>query len=64
MTESVSVSGPVTIASSSREQVALDLMNRISQFESDQDRNRKYWITLYNQCHKATHGYEPSKILP
>lgn len=60
---SVSISGPVEIKSSSREQVSFDLMVRISQSEKEVHRDRSYWLTLYHQCLKAVQGYEVNKIL-
>jgi len=36
--------------------VAYDLMKHIADDEKDVTKDRKYWLTLYRQCRKATDG--------
>lgn len=56
--EKTSITGPVQIASTSAEIAAFELMKHIAQFETQtgDQKNRKYWLTLYRQCYKATTG--------
>lgn len=64
MAEDVRVSGPVAVQSDSRERVALELMARIANTEnSSETSKREYWLKLYTQCYKATHGYAMKHIL-
>jgi hypothetical protein len=59
MAESVSITGPVKVASSSEASTALELMNHISSWESASDEERKkreYWFKLYYQCRQVTRG--------
>lgn len=63
--QSVSVSGPVQIESGSKERVAFDLMVKIdgySQLKVEQ-KDEKYWLTLYSQCWKAASGHALKSIL-
>lgn len=62
---STRVSGPVTIEQTSREAVAFSLMEKIASYEGgDADKkNRKYWLSLYRQCYKATGGSVLESIL-
>lgn len=53
----------VNIKSSSKESVAFDLMKTIYTYEKPNDKNRKYWLTLYSQCLKATSGHTLESIL-
>lgn len=62
----VNVSGPVEIKDNSKERVAYDLMKMIWHDDSRAEQNqtdRKYWLTLYSQCLKATSGYSLESIL-
>lgn len=64
--DSVSVSGPVDIESTSRQAVAFKLMQQIANWEEipdDQKKKREYWLTLYRQCYKATNGGSLESIL-
>lgn len=56
MSDSRSISGSVAVDQSSAEMAALNLMKHIGQYETDQKQDRKYWLTLYKQCHKSTRG--------
>lgn len=60
-----SISGAVKVEQSTKEAVAFDLMDRIALYEASeaQRKDRKYWLTLYRQCHKATHGNGLDAIL-
>ncbi len=62
---STQISGPVEIEQSSQETVAFKLMQHIYSYEDSKEdtKNRKYWLSLYRQCYKATKGYTLSKIL-
>lgn len=64
--ESMSVSGPVEVESGSKQSVAFKLMQHISSWEevpSEQKKNRRYWLTLFRQCYKATNGSSLESIL-
>lgn len=50
---SVSMSGPVRIESDARHRVAFDLAIKISSHESNDNKDRKYWLTLYFQSLRA-----------
>ncbi len=52
------ISSPVEVVSDSKSRVALELMKHIDNFGSlDRDsKNKEYWLKLYRQCYKATHG--------
>ena len=52
------VSLPVTTITDSAARVALDLALRITQDSRlrPEQRDEKYWLTLYRRCHLATHG--------
>ncbi len=59
MSDNTSINGPVTIKENSRERVAFDLMMQIISQDTRYDNeanDRKYWLTLYRQCLKATAG--------
>lgn len=65
MSDSRKISGFVDIKETTKERVALDLMNIIAGYE-DNDAirvNRDYWLTLYRQCIKATAGKPLSRVL-
>lgn len=51
-------SGPATVISDSAARVAFDLALRITQDSRlrPEQRDEKYWLTLYQKCHQATHG--------
>ncbi len=64
--ETVSISGPVDVASESKQAVAFELMKHISGCEQADDartKTRAYWLTLYRQCYKATSGASLERIL-
>jgi hypothetical protein len=65
MSESLNVSGPVEIESTSKEMVAFKLLERITHNENAQQhtKDRKYWLTLYVQCLKATDGLSLDRVL-
>lgn len=59
MSDSMHISGPVEIEQSSEANAALELMKHIAAWEDlpkESKKNRKYWLTLYYQCRKATRG--------
>ena len=63
--QNMKVTSPVAIESDCKQRVALDLATKIDQY-SQLDRNqkdKKYWFTLYRQCYKAVEGYELPQIL-
>lgn len=62
--KSLSVDGPVSIIENSKERVAYDLAILITRNEKTDNKDRKYWLTLYRQCLKATSGYPLESILP
>ena len=66
MSDSMQISGPVTVRNDSRERVALDLMTHIgiNCYHKDQDeqRTREYWLNLYHECHQATLGRSLERI--
>jgi len=64
--DSVSVSGPIDIASDSKQAVAFELMKHIANWEEGngaQMKTRDYWLTLYRQCYKAANGSALERIL-
>jgi hypothetical protein len=57
MADDMRISSPVSIKTDSASRVAYDLMRFIGENVESGDRsNREYWLTLYRQCYKATHG--------
>ena len=65
MADKIDINSPVKIESDSKARVAFELMNKIDSFvnvNSDQ-KDKKYWFTLYSQCLKATSGYSLESIL-
>lgn len=61
----IDVTSPVTIESDSKQRVAFNLALKIddhSGLEFEQ-KDRKYWLTLYRQCHKAVNGQSLEGIL-
>lgn len=66
MGEKFEIKQPVEIKDNSKERVAFDLMKAIEYYDSRADtgrKDRKYWLTLYSQCLKATSGYSLESIL-
>lgn len=66
MSDDLKLSGPIKIEQTTREEVALKLMLKIIGHESRykaESGDRKYWLTLYRQCWKATSGYHLESIL-
>lgn len=63
--DTITVSGPVDIASDSKQAVAYTLMQHIAACEDaeTQKKTRAYWLTLYRQCYKATTGSSLERIL-
>jgi hypothetical protein len=53
--QSMSVSGPVTVKSDSKERVAFELMNAIARMESA-PKDRTYYLTLFSQCLQVANG--------
>lgn len=64
--QDLSISGPVSSASDAKQRVAFDLMNLISSYCHNTDREsqktKDYWLRLYRQCYKATDG-EPIEFI-
>ncbi len=52
----------VRVENDSKERVMFDLMNVIAANEQGA-KDRKYFFTLFLQCHKAIHSYDLNKIL-
>lgn len=64
MTESVSLSAPVKVQPGTDAAVAFELMKFLKSLGSPSDKNDvHYWLTLYRQCYKATHGHQLESIL-
>jgi len=63
MSDARSISGAVQVEQANQEAVAYKLMEKISQYEEIDQRDRKYWLTLYRQCHKATKGQLLESVL-
>lgn len=64
MTEDVSISHPLTVRPSSKEEAAFRLMHHIGGCEKSPDAgDRKYWLTLYHQCYKAANGASLESVL-
>lgn len=63
--DSVSVSGPITVKSDSRDRVTFDLMMIIDQYSDlgSEKKTKEYWLKLYHQCYKATNGHDLGSIL-
>jgi hypothetical protein len=53
-------SAPTVTIPDSAARVAFDLALRITQDSRlrPEQRDEKYWLTLYRKCHQATHGQE------
>jgi hypothetical protein len=66
MAEDVKIKTPIEIKDTSKERVAFDLMEKIEYYDARSKGNkedRKYWLTLYFQCLKATSGNSLESIL-
>lgn len=66
MSNTLDVRGPIEIKDSTKERVAYDLMKIIDDYDQNTQeahKNKKYWLTLYRQCLKATAGYTLESIL-
>ncbi len=64
--DDVKITTPVKIESSSKEHVALLLMDKIVYYDTrakNEITDRKYLLTLYRQCLKATSNYPLESIL-
>ena len=63
--DSMKISGPVKIEDNSRERVAYDLTLQIARHDKvpNEVKDRKYWFTLYRQCHLAASGCNLAAIL-
>ena len=57
--------GPFEVQQTTREAVAFKLMEQITSHEPTNNvtKDRKYWLTLYHQCYKATRGDTLDNIL-
>ena len=66
MSDSTSISGPVTVQPDSAARVAYDLMMHIANYENSdnaQNNAREYWLTLYHQCVLANRSNNLSNVL-
>lgn len=63
MSDSRTISGAVRVEQDSVDAVAFRLTQLIGNYESDQKQDRRYWLTLYRQCYKATRGRTLEDIL-
>lgn len=64
MSDDMRITGPVSIKTDSASRVAYDLMRFIGEdIESGDKSKREYWLTLYRQCYKATHGHALKHML-
>ena len=66
MSEKFEIQNPIEIKDNSKERVAFDLANLISSHEKDisyEQKDRKYWLTLYYQCLLATSDRSLKSIL-
>lgn len=65
MADNTRVSGSIKIENTSPEAVAFTLLEKITFYEDSKEvkKDRKYWLTLYRQCYKATMGHELDDIL-
>lgn len=65
MAEKIDVNSPVTVVSDSKHRVALDLATKIDYYSNlkSENKDRRYWLTLYRQCYKAVNGSPLEKIL-
>lgn len=66
MSDSTSISGPVTVQPDSAARVAYELMMHIAHHEDAdkaQRKTREYWLTLYHQCALANRSNNLSNVL-
>ena len=66
MSDDIRITSPVKIKDNSKERVAFNLMEHISNLDNASDSeksNRNYWLTLYRQCYKASSGNNLKSIL-
>ncbi len=65
MADKIEVTSPVAVESDSKERVAFDLACKIAEHTDIEFRqkDKKYWLTLYRQCWKATTGHALPSIL-
>lgn len=63
--QSTKIDGPVHVVSDSPQRVALDLLRLIDGYSNlkREEKDKKYWLTLYRQCHKAVNGHKLESIL-
>lgn len=63
--QNMKVTSPVKIESDSKQRVAFDLAMRISDHSGlkFEQKDKKYWFTLYRQCYKAVIGSSLESIL-
>lgn len=58
------VSGSVTLKERSETAIAFELMRHIGEWEAEvEEQDRKYWLTLFCQCKRATDGYGVERVL-
>lgn len=64
MVDKTEISNPIEIKDNSVERVALDLMSKIAKAEgyingtyTPEQKNRDYWLKLYNQCHRVVYSH-------
>jgi hypothetical protein len=65
-TENIRVTHPVEVQNDAKARVALDLMDRIFQWEEGKNAEKKkrdYWLTLYAQCYRAANGVGLKHVL-
>jgi len=62
---SIRVQGPISVQSESKYRVALDLMQKISEYDEVKTdlKNREYWLTLYSQCLSTVNGHPVKSTL-
>jgi hypothetical protein len=62
---SVRVQGPVSVQSESKYRVALELMQKITDYEEvkSESKDREYWLTLYSQCLSTVNGHAVQSTL-
>lgn len=65
MADKIDIASPVKIESDSKQRVALDLALKIDDHSGlkFEQKNKKYWLTLYRQCYKAVSGQALEHIL-
>ncbi|MDD2540630.1 MAG: hypothetical protein PHH28_06250 [Desulfuromonadaceae bacterium] len=65
MADQVSITSPVSIESDSKERVAFDLACKIDYYSSlkAENKDKRYWLSLFRQCRKAVYGKTLEQIL-